>query len=121
MANYRGGRINEEIKKSASAIIQNKVKDPRISSMVSVTRVDVTRDLSYAKIYVSIFGSEEQNKSTLQALKSSEGFIRNEIGKMVKIRHVPQVIIVKDDSLEYGMNIESVLRKIKENGDNDNK
>ena len=59
MVNYRNGRINEEIKKEVSNTIQNKIKDPRVSAMVSVTRVEATRDLSYAKVYVSIFGDEK--------------------------------------------------------------
>lgn len=114
MSNHRNGRISEEIKKSASVIINNKIKDPRLSGMISVTKVDVTRDYSYAKIFVSIFGSEKEKTDSMAALKKSAGFIRKELGKSVKMRHIPQVLIQLDEGLEYGMNIERILREIKD-------
>ncbi len=120
MANYRGGRINEEIKKDVSNTIQNKIKDPRLTAMVSVTDVEVTKDLSYAKVFVSIFGGEEEKANTLQALKSSTGFIRKEIGKNVKIRHVPQVIIELDTTLDKAQHLNTLFKAIKENNSNDN-
>lgn len=69
MAKYRAGRINEEVKKEVSSIIHNDIKDPRLSAMVSVTDVNVTKDLKYAKVYVSIFGNEKAKEESLQALK----------------------------------------------------
>lgn len=119
MAKYRGGRINEEIKKNVSSIIQNKVKDPRISSLVSVTRVEVTRDLSYAKVFISVFGDEKSKGDTVKALKSSAGFIRSELAHLVRIRHIPQILIELDESFERGMHINSLLTKIKKNDGND--
>lgn len=115
MANYRGGRINEEIKKDVSNTIQNKIKDPRLTAMVSVTDVDVTRDLSYAKVFVSIFGTDEQKKEALKILKSSAGFIRKEIGRNVKLRHVPEVIIELDETLDKASHLEEIFHQIKEN------
>lgn len=115
MANYRGGRINEEIKKDVSNTIQNKIKDPRLTAMVSVTDVEVTRDLSYAKVFVSIFGTDEQKSEALRILKASNGFIRKEIGKNVKLRHVPQVIIELDETLDKASHLEDLFHKIKEN------
>lgn len=120
MANYRSGRINEEMKKEVSNIIQNKIKDPRLSAMVSVTGVDVTKDLSYAKVYVSIFGSETSKEQSLEALKSSVGFIRKEVGKKVKLRCTPKIIIELDESIEKGMHIDKILDEIKENKRHDN-
>ena len=113
MVNYRNGRINEEIKKEVSNTIQNKIKDPRKSAMVSVTKVDTTKDLSYTKVYVSIFGSEIEKKETIQALKSSTGLIRKEIGSHVKLRHVPQVIIEVDETIERAIHLESIFNQIK--------
>lgn len=113
MVNYRNGRINEEIKKEVSNTIQNKIKDPRKSAMVSVTKVDTTKDLSYTKIYVSIFGSEESKKETLQALKSSTGLMRKEIGAHVKLRHVPQVLIEVDETIERAIHLEGIFHQIK--------
>jgi len=120
MSNYRSGRINEEMKKEISNIIQNDIRDPRITSMVSVIQVDVTKDLKTAKVYVSLFGSEESNKETLAALKSSSGFIRKEVGHRIKLRLTPEILILEDKSIEHGMHIEELLHKIKEQGHHDN-
>jgi len=113
MVNYRNGRINEEIKKEVSNTIQNKIKDPRKSAMVSVTKVDTTKDLTYTKVYVSIFGSETSKKETLEALKSSTGLMRKEIGAHVKLRHVPQVIIEVDETIERAIHLEGIFHQIK--------
>lgn len=120
MANYRSGRINEEMKREISSIIQNDIRDPRITSMVSVTSVEVTKDLSYAKVHVSLFGSEESNKETLAALKSSARFIRKEVGHRIKLRLTPEILIEEDSSIKQGMHIEEILHKIKEQEHNDN-
>ncbi|MBU3092255.1 30S ribosome-binding factor RbfA [Clostridium sp. CM028] len=119
MVSYRNGRINEEIKKDVSNTIQNKIKDPRLSAMVSVTKVDTTKDLSYTKIYVSIFGDKNAKKETLQALKSSTSLIRKEIGSHVKLRHVPQVIIEVDETIERAIHLEGIFNQIKEKTKND--
>ena len=83
MVKYRSGRINEEVKKEISDIIRNEIHDPRLTAMVSVTRVDVTKDLRYAKVFVSIYGSEDEKKNSLNALKSSAGFLRREVGHRI--------------------------------------
>lgn len=114
MAKYRSGRINEEIKKEVSDIIHNEIRDPRITAMVSVTRVDVTKDLRYAKVFVSIFGDEEGKKNTLSALKSSAGFMRREIGHRVNLRYTPEIIVEVDNAIEHGMHINALLESIKE-------
>ena len=119
MVSYRNGRINEEIKKDVSNTIQNKIKDPRLSAMVSVTKVDTTKDLSYTKIYVSIFGNELAKKETIQALKSSTGLIRKELGAHVKLRHVPQVIIEVDETIERAIHLETLFHQIKEKDKNE--
>lgn len=120
MAKHRSGRINEEMKKVISSIIQKDIKDPRLTAMISVTSVEVTKDLGYAKVYVSIFGSEKSKEESLEALKSSVGFIRKEVGKKIKLRCTPQIIIEVDRSLEIGSKIDSILSKIKETTKNDN-
>ncbi len=115
MANYRGGRINEEVKKVVSTLIQNEIKDPRLTAMISVTGVEVTRDLGYAKIFVSIFAnSEEEKENNLKALKSASSFIRREVGRKVKLRVTPQIIFELDESIDYGMKIDVLIRKTKE-------
>ncbi|MFL0268276.1 30S ribosome-binding factor RbfA [Candidatus Clostridium radicumherbarum] len=121
MAKYRSGRINEEIKRELSNIIRDDIKDPRLTAMVSVTKVDVTKDLRYAKVFVSIFGKEDEKKDTLAALKSSTGFMRKEIGQRVNLRHTPEVIIELDNTIEHGMHIDALLESIKEKSSHDNK
>lgn len=115
MANYRGGRINEEVKKVVSTLIQNEIKDPRLTAMISVTGVEVTRDLGYAKVFVSIFAnSEEEKENNLKALKSASSFIRREVGRKVKLRVTPQIIFELDESIDYGMKIDVLIKKTKE-------
>lgn len=114
MAKYRSGRINEEMKKEISSIVMNGLKDPRITAMVSITDVEVTSDLRYAKVFVSIFGTEKQKADSLEALKSSAGFIRREVGKRIQLRYVPELIITVDDTIDRGMHIDELIRKANE-------
>lgn len=88
--------------------------------MVSVTKVDATKDLMYAKVYVSIFGNEDAKIETFTAIKNSLGFIRKEISHRIKLRHTPQLILEFDTNIEQGMHINDLLQKIKETGSNDN-
>ena len=115
MANYRGGRINEEVKREISTIIRNEIKDPRLTAMVSVTDVKVTKDLRYAKVVVSIFGKDDEEKNnTFIALKNASGYIRREIGQRINLRYNPQIIFELDDSINYGMHIEELIQKVKD-------
>ena len=115
MANYRGGRINEEVKREISTIIRNEIKDPRLTAMVSVTDVKVTKDLRYAKVFVSIFGKDNEEKNnTFIALKNASGYIRREIGQRINLRYNPQIIFELDDSINYGMHIEELIQKVKD-------
>ena len=115
MANYRGGRINEEFKREISSLIQNDVKDPRLTAMISVTDVKVTKDLRYAKVFVSLFAkNDEEKEESLKALKSSAGFIRREVGNRIKLRSTPEILFEEDNSIDNAMYIESLLNKIKE-------
>lgn len=115
MSSYRGGRINEEVKKEISSIIRNDIKDPRLTAMISVTQVNVTKDLRYAKVFVSIFSkNEEEKESTFLALKSSSGFIRRELGHKVKLRYTPEILFELDNSIERGMHIDALIEKTKE-------
>lgn len=119
MAKFRSGRINEEIKREVSSIIQNDIKDHRLTAMVSVTNVDVTKDLSYAKVFVSVFGKGEEVKNSFEALKSSAGFIRREVGHRIKLRVTPEILFEIDNSIEKGMHIDAILNKIKESSKNE--
>lgn len=109
-SNNRTRRIAEEIRKIVSTMLINGIKDPRINSLVSVTDVEVTSDLSYAYVYVSILGGDEE--STLEGLKSACGYIRREVGKNIKIRHTPEIIFKIDDSLLKGMYMDELIKKV---------
>jgi len=113
MANYRGGRINEEMKREISNLIQNEIKDPRLTAMISVTDVQVTKDLRYAKVYVSIFTKDdEEKKNNLEALKRSSGFVRKSVGQKINLRHTPEILFELDDSINYGMHMDELIHKI---------
>lgn len=109
--NNRLGRIDEEFKKEMSSIISYDLKEPKVTGLVSVTRVKVTPDLKYAKVWVSILNSKN-TEETLEGLKKSAGFIRSELAKRINLRYTPELSFVIDDSLEYGAKIDSILKDI---------
>ena len=108
--NNRIGRINEEYRKELSQIISYELKNPNITGLISVTKVKVTTDLKYAKVYISILNSKNQEE-TMQSLKKSAGFIRTELAKKVNLRNTPELIFEIDDSIEYGAKIDKILKK----------
>jgi ribosome-binding factor A len=111
MARIRVGRVGEQIKKELSMIFQSEFKDPRLG-FVTVTGVEVTNDLSQAKVYLSVLGTEEQKEATLRALAKGTGFLRGELGRRIRLRHTPELIFKFDASVEYGSRIEEILQKI---------
>lgn len=110
MASNRIKRISEEVKKSISKMLIDGIKDPRISSMISVTDVEVTNDLRYAFVYISVLGGNEEE--SLEGLNSARGYIRREVGKDVKLRYVPEVIFKIDDSIERGMYMDELIKNL---------
>ncbi|MBE5040926.1 30S ribosome-binding factor RbfA [Ructibacterium gallinarum] len=112
MANYsRIDRISEEVKRELSAVIRD-LKDPRLPAMVSVVNVRVTKDLKFAKAYISIMGDEKTVKDGMEALKSAGGFIRREIGHRLNLRNTPEFTFVADDSIAYGSHINEILKEL---------
>ena len=107
----RLNRINEELRKELSNILAYELKNPNVTGMLSVTRVKITPDFKYAKVYVSIMNSKDIDK-TMAGLKDSAGFIRSRIAKEVNLRITPELDFEIDDSLEYGARIDSILREI---------
>jgi ribosome-binding factor A len=105
----RTDRIAGEMKKEISDIIRTGIKDPRLPEFVSVTGVRVTKDLRYAKVYISVFGSEEQKSDAINALKHAAGFVRRELGRRVKLRYTPELIFISDDSIEQGIHISKLI------------
>lgn len=112
MSSNRIMRISEEVKKEVSEIIQNGLKDPRISGMISVTKVSVTNDLRYAKVYVSVLGNDEDRKHVIEGLKNAAGYIRKEVGQRINMRYTPEMLFEIDDSIEYGIKISNILKNI---------
>ena len=109
--NPRLGRIDEEYRKEISQIIGYELKNPNVTGMISVTKVKVTNDLKFAKVYVSILNSKNV-KDPLAGLKKSSGYIRSELAKRVNLRNTPELIFELDDSIEYGAKIDSILKEI---------
>ena len=110
MPSNRIGRINEEIQREMSSIIRT-VKDPRVAEagMVSVTAVDTTTDLKYAKIYVSVL-DKSASAQVLKGLKSASGYLRRELGRALNLRNTPELTFVRDDSIDKGAHILDLLR-----------
>lgn len=109
-------RIEEEIKRALSDIISNEVKDDRLADIVSVTKVEVTNDLKYAKVFVSIYDTDKKRASSIDALTHATGFIKSRLAKAVNIRRVPELAFKLDDSVEYGIRIAKLLDDAKAPG-----
>ena len=108
MASNRIGRINEEIQRELASLIPN-VKDPRVSGLISVTAVDTTPDLRYAKIYISVLVKSDCAQ-VLKGLKSASGYLRRELGHALQLRYTPELTFVRDDSIDQGAHILDMLR-----------
>ena len=110
MASNRIGRINEEIQRELSALIPA-VKDPRGSGMISVTAVETTPDLRYAKAYISVL-DKENGERVLKGLRSASGWLRRELGSALKLRYTPELVFQLDDSIDKGAHILELLRSV---------
>ena len=114
MASNRKGRINEELQRELSALIRT-LKDPRVQqTMVSVTKVEATGDLRYAKVYISVL-DKDKAKETLKGLKSAGGFLRREVASRLQLRYTPELIFEEDDSIAYGAKMYDLLRSLEVN------
>ena len=113
MAKNRINRINEEIQRELAALLRT-AKDPRVrDAMVSITHVDTTGDLRYAKIYVSAL-DKSREKELMKGLKSAAGYLRRALGAALQLRYTPELIFEADDSIAYGSHILEVLHDIEE-------
>lgn len=116
----RLNRINEELKKELSQVLNYELKNPNVTGMLSVTRVKITPDFKYAKVYVSILNSKNIKK-TMEGLKESSGFLRSKLAKTINLRITPELVFELDDSLEYGARIDSILKDLNINKEDANK
>ena len=105
-------RINMEVQRELSEIIRGGIKDPRIHPMTSVVSVEVTPDLKFCKAYISVLGDEEAGKSTIQGLKSAEGYVRREPARRVNLRNTPELKFILDQSIEYGVNMSRLIDEV---------
>ena len=110
MASNRLGRINEEIQRELSSLIRT-VKDPRVHGLVSITAVDTTPDLRYAKIFVSVLDKSDV-KEVVKGLRSAGGYLRRELGRSLQLRYTPELTLVADDSIAEGAHILELIEKL---------
>ncbi len=109
-------RLDEQFREEIGKLLMKGLKDPRIG-FVTISRVEITNDLSYAKVYISVLGSDREKASSLIGLRNSSGFIRTYLGKALKIRKIPQLSFVLDESLDHAMHIEEILAELKDSGE----
>ena len=107
----RTERIEEEIKKVASKVISQELKDPRLTGLITITKVHVTKDLKYCKVFVSMLGTKN-TEDAMNALKSGSGLVRKAIGNNIRMHSTPEVILELDNSLEYGAHIQNVIKEL---------
>ncbi|HWS42662.1 MAG TPA: 30S ribosome-binding factor RbfA [Pseudoflavonifractor sp.] len=110
MSNNRIGRINEEIQRELSNMIRT-VKDPRVHGLVSITAVETTPDLRYAKVFVSVLDKSDVNE-VVKGLKSAGGYLRRELGGALSLRYTPELIFERDDSIDKGAHILELIEKL---------
>lgn len=108
----RINRISEEVRRVVSELVFNGLKDPRINTMTSITSVEVTRDLSFANIYISVLGDDKEKEDTLAGLNSAKGFIRKEIGSRIDLRHSPEPIFHLDESIEKALHMTKLMEQL---------
>ena len=108
----RPERVAQFLKEELSQIIREELKDPRIG-FVTITRVDITADLRYARIYVSIMGEEKEKKKTFKGLESARGFMKRIIGDRIRMRYTPEIVFKIDDSIEYNIHLSKIMEGAK--------
>ena len=118
MPGFKISRITSDIKIALSELLRD-IKDPRVSKMLSIVKLDVSGDLSYATVYVSAIEGSEKTKESVKALKGAAGFLRRELGNRMKIRYIPSLNFVLDDSIAYGTHINKIINELGISGDED--
>lgn len=112
MPSNRIGRINEEIQRELAELLRE-LKDPRVQALISITRVEATSDLRYAKVYVSVL-EKDRARDVQKGLKSAGGFLRRELGSRLQLRYTPELVFELDDSIERGAHISDLIGKLHE-------
>lgn len=118
MAGYKINRITSDVRIALSELLRE-IKDPRVSKLLSIVKVDISGDLSYATIYVSAIEGYETTVASVKALKGASGYLRRELGSRLKLRKVPELRFIADDSINISANISRIIENIKEDNVND--
>ncbi len=116
IAGHRHERIAGEIRQEIGAMLAGELKDPRLGGFATVTEVRMTPDLKQAKVYVSVMGTDAEQRSTIKGLAAAAGFIRHELSERLQLRRAPELLFVLDRSEEYGRRIDELLRRTKSPG-----
>lgn len=115
MKSNRGGRLSGEFQKEISTVISHKLKNkyPELSAIISVTEADIAPDLKSAKVYVSIFDTDEERKlNSFEIIRQNAGFIRHELAMVMRLRTVPELRFVFDESMDHGAKIDKILEEL---------
>ena len=113
MCTPRTEKLNAEFQRNIYGILKNKVKDPRLTEMFSVTKVDTDKELTLAKVYISVFSADKRKaEETFAAIESSAGFVRSELSRGMRIRTVPQIRFLRDDTMEYSEKIDRLIDSV---------
>jgi len=113
-APHHAERVSDEILRRLTELMQTELKDPRVSFMSSITRVQMSPDLRYAKVYVSVMGAPEEQTASIAALRHASGYLRRELGADLRLRHTPELQFVLDHSIEEGDRVLRVIREVEE-------
>lgn len=105
-------RVNSEVQREMSQIIREEIKDPRVHPLTSVMEVEVTPDLKFAKIYISVFGTDEEKEKTMEGLRKSASFARGQLARRMNLRNTPELTFVLDNSIEYGVNMSKKIDEV---------
>ena len=105
-------RINSEVQREMSRIIAEEIKHPRVHPMTSVMGVEVTQDFNYSKIFICVFGSEEEKEKTMEGLKKSASFARGQLARRMNLRNTPELTFILDHSIEYGVNMSKRIDEV---------
>jgi ribosome-binding factor A len=116
MRGKRSDKVGDQMREEISEILLKDLKDPRIG-FVTITKVAVSDDLRQAKVYYSVFGGEQEKEDSFQGLESATGYIKRELGRRMRLKYMPEIAFLFDDSLEYGAHIEELLRDVKDTGE----
>jgi ribosome-binding factor A len=114
MSSRRIARLNDAFREEISDILRRQIKDPRLAVFITITRVEISADLSHAKVHVSVMGSEEEREGALKGLGAASSFLRREVGHRLALRRAPELSFRRDDSLEQGAHVLELLDEVEQ-------